>query len=372
MSPSQPGAADAAGPASPDVPSADAAMTDLMEISADVSPDQKPLAQWTWRISSAGPVRWSGGAAPFNPPVLGYNEASGHLLLLSFSLTSEPSGGQSRCTSGSQAFDLDPSSETWAPVGNYSPPTVAAFGWAPDPAGGRLFFAGGVGCTSGSSFIVANVLAFTMAGRTGQPATGAWSTGPGIGPRTGAGIAYDSLRDVLVVFGGIDQVKGAVTDVWELRPAGGVTVHSPLPGAPWPSGRAAITMVFDVHRARTLMLSDGQNEVWDWDGTTSSWTARSGGPFPRYGFAVAYDSIRGRVMLFGGSSSAGIPQNDLWEWDGEAGTWTDLTPSPLPVDWPAPRAQHAAAFDSHRNRFVIYGGKQTDPAISSEIWEWGP
>ena len=47
-------------------------------------------------------------------------------------------------------------------------------------------------------------------------------------------------------------------------------------------------------------------------------------PSARLVHALAYDSARGRVVLFGGSDSSFNLLSDTWVWDGTA--WTDVTP----------------------------------------------
>jgi hypothetical protein len=78
------------------------------------------------------------------------------------------------------------------------------------------------------------------------------------------------------------------------------------------------------------------------------------GPSARYGHAMAYDSARDQVILFGGAwtDPNGFVNflNDTWRWDGSS--WTKVTP---PVS-PAPRAFHAMAYDSKRGRIVLFGG----------------
>ena len=65
--------------------------------------------------------------------------------------------------------------------------------------------------------------------------------------------------------------------------------------------------------------------------------------------AMAYDSARGRVVLFGGRRRGGLLA-DTWEWDGT--TWVEKTPATSP---PA-RDGHAMAYDSARGRVVLFGG----------------
>src|SRR5262245_57827832 len=47
-----------------------------------------------------------------------------------------------------------------------------------------------------------------------------------------------------------------------------------------------------------------------------------GGAGPRAEHALAYDSVRGVTVLFGGDDGAGgkVFESDTWEWDGS--TWT--------------------------------------------------
>src|SRR5262249_40830426 len=74
---------------------------------------------------------------------------------------------------------------------------------------------------------------------------------------------------------------------------------------------------------------------------------------PRTGHALAYDSSRGRVVLFGGEwSSPGTPSPllgtpryllaDTWEWDGWS--WNKCNP----VHSPPPRGYHCMAYDAAR------------------------
>src|SRR5262245_47142701 len=63
----------------------------------------------------------------------------------------------------------------------------------------------------------------------------------------------------------------------------------------------------------------------------------------RSSHAIAFDSARGRVVLFGGTSGFEL-QPDTWEWDGAA--WLRRTP---PIA-PAPRSSAAMVHDRARAR----------------------
>lgn len=120
-------------------------------------------------------------------------------------------------------------------------------------------------------------------------------------------------------------------------------------------------------------------QTWESDGF--GWAVRAnGGPPPRYGHGMVYDCARGRTVLFGGAidgppTAKQTPHSstffrDTWEWDGQA--WTQMADI-----GPAPRALHCMAFDSHRGRVVMFGGQHTrdddlpfTEQFLTDTWEW--
>jgi hypothetical protein len=136
--------------------------------------------------------------------------------------------------------------------------------------------------------------------------------------------------------------------------------------------------VYDAARDRTVLFGgwtgasnlDLFDDLWEWNGEAGTWTDRTPSPRPaawpqgRYLHAAIYDSVRQRTVVFGGYVSGPVA-NDLWEWDGT--TWLDRTPSPLPASWPAPRDEHALAYDPARGRMLLFGGYHP---ILGDTWEW--
>ncbi len=126
-------------------------------------------------------------------------------------------------------------------------------------------------------------------------------------------------------------------------------------------------MVYDSMRQRILLFGgagDGyRTDTWEWDG--ESWTLRAtDGPSPRVYQAMAYDAQRARAVLFGGAiwnGSSYTNLSDTWEWDGS--TWMLRATS-----GPTGRQGHAMAYDAARNRVVLYGGYDGD--FKSDMWEW--
>ncbi len=180
--------------------------------------------------------------------------------------------------------------------------------------------------------------------------------------RSGHAMGYDSVRGKAVLFGGNDRIS-LLGDTWEYD---GLTWV--FRGASAPGRRHSHAMAYDSTRRITVLFGGANNaslgDTWEWNGT--SWTPRFvTGPPRRDGHAMAFDPSRSRVIVFGGRSAITSIQylNDMWEWDGA--TWSQVTPTGT---LPPPRAGHAMAYDTYRNRLVIFGGN--NGANLGDTWEW--
>lgn len=184
-----------------------------------------------------------------------------------------------------------------------------------------------------------------------------------------------------------------------------VAVLTVTPGAEWvlratngPSHRFHHSMVYDSRRGVTVLFG-GQtnfsgifpfNDLWEWDG--ARWTMRvpnsvSNGwtqmpqrgwvptfrdqPVRRSRFGMAYDSRRGRVVMFGGLGLAPDQSvanlRDLWEWDGAR--WYFCS-----TNGPIARMDCSMTYDERRGGVVLLGGQPT-PASGEQsdhnvVWEW--
>jgi MYXO-CTERM domain-containing protein len=181
---------------------------------------------------------------------------------------------------------------------------------------------------------------------------GEWSridTGADPGPRNGFAMAHDGASDRVVLMGGHAQEGGAQGDLWALDAAGWQQLTTP--GGP--SARWNHAASFD---GTGVLLIGGEDDstgtrqlLGDSWRLQESWTAEDeDGPRARARHAMAYDSLRDRVVLFGGSI-VGDTGADTWEWDPGSARWTELS-----VSGPPPRRDHAMAFDG--SRVILFGG----------------
>ena len=195
---------------------------------------------------------------------------------------------------------------------------------------------------------------------------GHWIERPSTTPATEPALfeamaASDLLRGRIVVFGGMD-VNGAMSDrTFEWDGASwrvvGTTVRPP--------GRFAGRMAVDVAARRMLlfggMTASGQqpllDDTWAFDGLSWTQLQPATRPAARAYHAMAADILRGRIVLFGGSTDTGI-EGDTWEWNG--------------TDWqlratlgPSPRVGSACDYDLLRGHVLLHGGNGLD-----DTWEW--
>ena len=116
--------------------------------------------------------------------------------------------------------------------------------------------------------------------------------------------------------------SAAVSQAWTQLASGG------------PPGRSRHCMAYDSLRDRVVMFGgrsgtsgSGMGDTWEWD--NSSWVqVASGGPAPRHGASMAYDPTRGVTVLFGGEDGSNVFV-DTWEWDGA--TWSQVSSVPPSV-----------------------------------------
>lgn len=173
----------------------------------------------------------------------------------------------------------------------------------------------------GATPLVGMVLASICAAQT------TWTRIPVFQNRSQHGVAFDSHRNVTVIFGGSDR-NSLLDDTWEFD---GVALHHRIPSNR-PPARNRSVMVFDSRRGRVVLFGGASptgllNDTWEWDGSDWMQVPQVHSPLARYWACMAYDTARGKSVLFGGNGSQGT-MTDTWEYDGQAWTQIATTTSP--------------------------------------------
>lgn len=215
------------------------------------------------------------------------------------------------------------------------------------------------------------------------------------------GVATDEAHGETILLFGFSTPLGAINDSWRWTGTDWQQIGAALPPLrhdhrlAWDSRRQLVVM-FGGQTVNTQVYFQ---DIWEWDGT--QWTANtpSASPPARAGHAMAYDRVRGTLVVHGGHNNA--PLDDTWEFDGTA--WHNATQATRPTltgdaamafdpqnqnillygdntyswdgaNWqfhtpatpPGIRVGLRMVTDLERNRVVLYGGNQAD----FTTWEW--
>jgi hypothetical protein len=256
----------------------------------------------------------------------------------------------------------------------------------------RMVLHGGlrvVSASGGTEFLVTNAT-------FERDASGTWQfvTDEGPSPRYGHAMAYDEARGVSVLFGGFLCDSALCSpgggpahfgDTWEWDGATWTERVVPGPGPRW-----LHAMAYDPVRQRVVLHGGrhpfGQQlmDLWEWDGT--SWTARGtlgdpapgptgdplGQPKPRESHGLVFDRARNALVLHGGGLFIGGNTNaragETWELD-VAGQWRlrAVAPPGSGLGFPDHRAM---AFDLHRGTTLLLTNRNAAGALSGQLWEW--
>ena len=187
------------------------------------------------------------------------------------------------------------------------------------------------------------------------------------GPRFESSLTYDAAHGQVVLFSGNDDPNN---DTWLWN--GTNWTQSPVSAASSPSARWNPAMVYDGAHGQVVLFGGTDNssgnrlgDTWLWNGTT--WTlASTTGPTGRNASAMVYDAAANEVLLFGGIDTSGTPQNDLWAWNGT--TWTPLIPSNS-TGSPSPRDDFGMAYDAALGKVILFGGSSTAGNLN-DTWTW--
>jgi hypothetical protein len=184
---------------------------------------------------------------------------------------------------------------------------------------------------------------------------------PGGSAWNDAAIAYDPVRQQVVLFGGYDFNGSARATTLQL--VAGVWQQPTAPGSP--PARHSAGMCFDA-AAGVIRLAAGDAanfgaavqplaDVWTFDGTT--WTQAPATPNgPAGPTEMAFDTVRGRCVAWAA--------NGTFEWIGGG-----FVPVPTNSS-PPPRRGAAFVYDAFRERIVLHGGFNFGTTTRSDVWEY--
>ena len=254
----------------------------------------------------------------------------------------------------------------WAQLSPATMPSARRSGAAAfDSVGNRTLFVGGIQPSPS-----------TILGQTWSWNGTLWtqlSPAGGTIARWGHGMVRNTQNNRLIVFGGRSPTLSAyANDTQEWTGTAWQTISTPTA----PSARHLYGFAFDSARNRAVLFGGRSStatlgDTWEYDGTT--WTQRtpSFAPPARQEMCMVYDASLRKIVLFGGfDQTTSTTYGDTWIYDGSS--WEEV----IPAASPSPRYRMTAAYDSVRQRTVLYGG-YTGTVILRDMHEfigstWSP
>lgn len=178
-----------------------------------------------------------------------------------------------------------------------------------------------------------------------------------------------------------------VPGAWVLGLIAVVSISAAWPRGGWmqihpehtPGLRASSAVAYDPVRERVVLfggLSEWigntfyhERDTWEWDG--NDWIEMKPKTLPpaRAGHMMAYDEKRGVVVMFGGEEKTGnYMLADTWTWDGK--DWTLMTPT----GYPAARRGGQMFYDPETEKVILSGGHYYAAekvfTYVNDIWAW--
>ncbi len=203
------------------------------------------------------------------------------------------------------------------------------------------------------------------------------STG-GPGNRSRTAIAVDTMRNRMIVFGGMDgdPFSGATRfdEVWAFDLSTDTWAEVTTTGA-GPIAKGYAVAAYDAAKDRLLVHGgdpggfNGVNEMHALDLATNTWTEISGGTTPS---ARLYHGVTwhgNEMFIFGGAGGFGAETytNDVWAFDATTDTWREVH-SGAGADAPLERFGADIWSDEATGRMLAFGGHDaTDLGNSNDV-----
>ena len=189
-------------------------------------------------------------------------------------------------------------------------------------------------------------------------------------------MAYDSKRKSVLLFGGYSTEHTWLTDLWRWKDGAWTQLCGEGTDCAAPDATFGETagLAYDSRRDRLVLF--GGYKTWEWDGGAWSLVHDTGKPGddgfaapPVYRYltaAMAFDSAAGVTLLFSASDARLTRYDELWAWDGVS--WQVICGGDTGCNGPEDRYGASITYDSRNQRLLMYGGVTS--SSDQELWQW--
>jgi hypothetical protein len=200
-------------------------------------------------------------------------------------------------------------------------------------------------------------------------------SGPGPGGARLASIHVDETRQRFVGFGGGSLAGAPNANAWALPSVTLDPWVALSPGGSPPPAREGHASVFDAARERLLVIGGRgtagillqDSWILDFSSTLDgAWSdlAPSSPPAPRWMTGAVLDAGHRRAVLFGGAGTGSARFGDVHALGLDTGAWTALSPA---SPGPASRAGHTCVMDTAHRRMIVFGGEDGTGPLA-DVW----
>ncbi|MDP1917383.1 MAG: kelch repeat-containing protein [Myxococcales bacterium] len=219
-------------------------------------------------------------------------------------------------------------------------------------------------------------------------ATTTWSAISTSGPaRSAAAMAFDSTRNVTLLFGGRAPDTSDSDQTWEFNGTSWTLVTTQGPPPPAREAHVAfydpVGNVFYVSGGYQASDSTatGRSDTWALTGLgtgTLRWQQLGGASYPgRWAASIAYDADRRVFVMFGGNSASrtagGVQLSDTWVFDPATQAWRAGLNAQVPLLSPMPRAYVGLTWSPIHRAVLLFGGYRNISSTTedNETWAYG-
>lgn len=291
-------------------------------------------ATWTEQSPSSAPSARTGGMMTYD---------STHKLSILFGGTAVTGGANLNDT-----WSYDSTTDTWTQFTPSTSPSVRYYSsFSFDPLTGLCVLFGG---TDSDSTAYGDTWTFNAG-------TGEWTqVSPSTPPsaRYGASMAFDVASNTNILFGGYagGDTGTLYNDTWSFDSSSGQWTEL-TPSTPPPT-RYGAGMVYDSVDDLLILFGGLQtvftviyNDTWVYSSSSNTWTQMNPTTYPsiRFFMGMTFDTALGGTFLFGGTN-----YNDTWTYTYSTDTWTQQSPVTSPATVTAPQM----CFDSSTNLSILF------------------
>ena len=320
----------------------------------------------TWRTINVDGIK----PTPYEGAPIAYDTTRNKLFLFG-------GGTGSGAGNGDDLWEFDPEQRRWTLID--PDPRIGSpreFGsMIYDPKRQRLILFGGSDGFGGGDFNETWI--YYINGTEWENVTDQYEPTNNPSARSATAMAYDPENDTVILFGGcyFDMEIYCYDDTWELNPQT-LKWTELAPGGAYLGIRGWHRMAYDEVREKILLYGGYDDDagtyysqLYQYDRRLNTWVAvtTSGAtPTTSGAFGMAYDTIRDKTVIWSGLDTSGNDTDNLYEFDGLTSRWTDLTTRiPTSNVWSSDRM----IFNANRGRYLLY---MANTGSHDAVWEFDP